>query len=274
MKSTLPRYTALELAWVQDNCQMPRAELARLFSKKFDRPSVTECQMKSLCSRKGWSAGPAAKGRNRGKSLIFTTAQVNWIKANAKLSQNVVLQEFTKVFPGTSITASQIVSYRKRNRILTGRLGRFAKGDAPWSKGRKIGSSPNSKKHQFKPGHQAKNAMPFGTERVRHDGYIEIKVDQINPYTGTQGWYVAKHKHLWEMANGPIPEGHILKSRDGDRTNCDPSNWMAIPRSLAARLSGKSGRDYDAAPAELKPIILATAKLEQAARDATRLNSN
>lgn len=269
MKGPLPRYTAEELAWIEANCKMSRAELARRFAKKFDRGSATEEQMKSLCSRKGWAAGPEAKSRNRGKSLIFTAAQVKWIKDNAHLSQTVVLQEFNKAFPGCSITSAQIVSYRKRNKILTGRLGRFVKGDAPWSKGRKIGSSPNSKKTQFKPGKQPNNTLPFGAERVRHDGYIEIKVDLKNPYTGARGWFVAKHKHLWELANGPIPKGHILKSRDGDRSNCDPSNWIAIPRSLAARLSGKSGRDYDNAPAELKPTILAIARLEQAARDAT-----
>jgi hypothetical protein len=39
---------------------------------------------------------------------------------------------------------------------------------------------------------------------------------------------------------------------------------------MAPRLNGRFGRGYDAAPAELKPIILATAKLEHAAREARK----
>lgn len=52
------------------------------------------------------------------------------------------------------------------------------------------------------------------------------------------------------------------------RLNCDPDNWVAVPRALLPRLSGKSGRDYDHAPDEIKPTIMAIARLEHAARDA------
>ena len=79
-----------------------------------------------------------------------------------------------------------------------------------------------------------------------------------------------KHRWLWERANGPVPEGHALKCLDGDRTNTDPANWMAVPRALLPRLYGKCGRNYDAAEPEVKPAIMAVARLEQRAAESRK----
>ena len=57
--------------------------------------------------------------------------------------------------------------------------------------------------------------------------------------------------HAAGAADGPVPDGHRLKCLDGDKTNCDPSNWEAVPMALAPRLNGRFGRGYDTAPAEL-----------------------
>lgn len=75
------------------------------------------------------------------------------------------------------------------------------------------------------------------------------------------------YRWLWEQANGPVPEGHALKCLDGNRLNTDPSNWTAVPRALLPRLNGRHGRRYDQAPDELKPVIMATARLKQAISD-------
>jgi hypothetical protein len=55
----------------------------------------------------------------------------------------------------------------------------------------------------------------------------------------------------------------VLKCK-GDPANADPANWEAVPRGLLPRLNGKAsrGRNYDKAPDELKPTIMAVAKLE------------
>jgi hypothetical protein len=52
--------------------------------------------------------------------------------------------------------------------------------------------------------------------------------------------------------------------------NTDPANWELIPRALLPRLNGRHTLAYDPAPAELKPALLATAKLEHAARTLRR----
>ncbi|UFF43090.1 HNH endonuclease [Pseudosulfitobacter pseudonitzschiae] len=91
-------------------------------------------------------------------------------------------------------------------------------------------------------------------------------VAETNPWTGAKTRPVHKHRWLWEQQNGPVPKGMVLKCLDGDKTNTDPSNWEPIPQALLPRLNGRFGRGYDAAPAEIKPTLLATAKLEHAVR--------
>lgn len=71
-----------------------------------------------------------------------------------------------------------------------------------------------------------------------------------------------------------MPKGHRLKCLDGNKANTDPSNWEPIPYALAPRLDGRFGRGFEQAPPELKPLILATAKLEHAARQAKKDQSH
>lgn len=63
-----------------------------------------------------------------------------------------------------------------------------------------------------------------------------------------------------------MPDGHVLKCLDGNKLNTEPSNWEAVPRGLLPRLNSRFGRNYDTAPAELQPTIMAIAKLEHGIR--------
>ena len=160
---------------------------------------------------------------------------------------------------------------RKRKGWKTGRTGRFEPGQVSHNKGRKGVCPPGCEKGWFKPGVRqgvaTKLYQPIGTERTSKDGYLERKIHDGMPL---QSRWRAVHLIRWEDANGPVPAGHALKCLDGDRTNTDPSNWEAVPRGLLPRLNGIYGRGYDAAPAELKPTIMAIAKLEHAVRKGKR----
>jgi hypothetical protein len=74
--------------------------------------------------------------------------------------------------------------------------------------------------------------------------------------------FMHKHRYLWEQENGAVPEGHALKSLDGHRTNCAPSNWDAISRAMLPRLNNRHGRGFDKAQADIKPTTMAVAKIE------------
>lgn len=124
------------------------------------------------------------------------------------------------------------------------------------------------KETQFTAGQAGWNYKPVGSERIV-DGYRYTKVSDIRRVPWTVNWKPT-HVLLWEKTHGSVPEGYALKCLDGDRLNVDPSNWTVVPRAILPRLNGRFGRGFDQAPAELKPTILAVAKLEHAAREATR----
>lgn len=208
----------------------------------------------------------------KGTWIKYTVKQLAWIKRHRKRPRREAHRLFVKRFRRKDISVEDIKALCTRRGWLTGRTGCFAKGSEPHNKGKPCppgtgGRHRNSRKTQFKKGQRPHTTKYPGYEYVdRKDGYVYLCVPETNPHTGFEHRFVLKHKHLWEKLNGPVPEGHCLKSRDGIRTNTDPANWFLIPRAMLPRLSGRWGTNYDTAPAELKPALLAIAKLETKAR--------
>lgn len=207
----------------------------------------------------------------KGKPIRYSDEELAWVEAHKALPRRELYARFQARFGRCDVTLDRLKSLCKRRGWFTGRTGCFPKGSVPANKGRKGYHPPGSEKGWFKPGVRRGVAVrlykSIGTERVSKDGYLERKVNDDMP---PQKRWRAVYRINWEQANGPVPEGHRLKCLDGDRTNTDPSNWEAIPFALAPRLNGRFGRGYDDAPAELKPTILATAKLEHALREAKK----
>jgi len=89
----------------------------------------------------------------------------------------------------------------------------------------------------FTKGQSPKNTM--------YDGYISTRIDSHgHPYQYIRiekGKFEQLHRHNWEKVNGPITEGTILRSKEGDSMNCDPDNWELVDR--ANHLGKNSGRD-------------------------------
>lgn len=205
----------------------------------------------------------------KGQWIGWLPEEIAWCKARADWPRRDLWIAFCN-FWKRDVELPTFKGMCKREGIMTGRTGRIKKGSTPPNKGKKMPFNPASAATQFKRGQKPPNARPIGYEMVDRDGYVQICVDEPNPWTGYQTRMVHKHRRLWEQANGPVPEGHRLKCLDGDKTNCNPSNWEAIPMALAPRLTGRFGRGYDDAPVELKPTILAIAKLEHKAREARK----
>jgi len=198
--------------------------------------------------------------------------ELAWIEAHRDWPRAQLHCGFNARF-GRDVKKEALAALCKRNGWLTGRSGCFPKGSVPQNKGKKMPFNPNSAATQFKKGGLPPNTKHLGHERVNVDGYVEISIAETNPHTGFERRYVHKHRHLWELANGPVPEGMRLKCLDGNRQNTDPSNWEAIPMALAPRLNGIRGRGYDHAPSELKPLLMTITKLEHAARTARKEKS-
>lgn len=209
----------------------------------------------------------------RGKPLSWSQTELWWIEGHADLPRREAHALFCATFARADVSLSNFTALCKRKGWLTGRTGRFAKGITPANKGKRMPFNPNSARTQFKKGNLPHNTRHLGHERVSKDGYVEISVDQENPHTGFERRYVLKHRWLWERANGPVPDGMALKCLDGNRQNTDPSNWEAVPRALLPRLAGRADRGtlgYDEAEPEVKPLVMATARLAHAAKESGR----
>ncbi|QDC11251.1 HNH endonuclease [Oceanicola sp. D3] len=203
----------------------------------------------------------------KGARITYSEAELIFIELLREMPRKLLHAEFVAWTGRTDVSVSNISALCKRKGWTTGRDGRFAPGQVPPNKGRKGFCPRGSEKGWFKKGERrgvaARLYKPIGTERITREGYLERKVNDDMPL---QRRWRTVHLIRWEELNGPLPEGHALKCLDGNKTNTDPSNWKCIPRAMLPRLNGRFGRDYDDAPAELKPLIMATAELEHAAR--------
>ncbi|WP_166415447.1 HNH endonuclease [Cochlodiniinecator piscidefendens] len=202
----------------------------------------------------------------RGRWIKYSSEELEWIEAHKEDIRQDSHAEFCKLFSRADVSLKNYNGLCKRKGWKTGRTGCFSPGQKPWNTGKNMPFNAASAKTQFKKGQRPHNTKYEGHERLAKGGYVEISIKETNPHTGFERRYVLKHKYLWEQANGPLAEGMCLKCKDGDKTNTDPSNWEAIPRALLPRLTGRFGRNYDAAEPAVKPIIMAITKLEHKAR--------
>ena len=114
--------------------------------------------------------------------------------------------------------------------LEAGRRYRYPKGHVPNNKGlRRPGwFSGRMRETQFKKGQFPFNRDPafyvLGALRVNADGYIDMRVS-FEP--GAKGWR-ALHRILWEEAHGPVPPGHIVSFKDGDRLNVELGNLKLL----------------------------------------------
>src|SRR5690606_9262996 len=130
--------------------------------------------------------------------------------------------------------------------------GRFSPGQTPWNAGLKgWQAGGRSRETQFKPGVKPPNTRrPIGAERTSKDEILYRKAAD----TGTKrDDSKAVHELVCESHNGPLPDGHIVIFRDGNRANFEPDNLQAITRADNMRRNSISryGEDYRSAAIQL-----------------------
>lgn len=209
----------------------------------------------------------------KGRAIRYSAEEMAWLETNRLLPISEYHAGFAAEFGRSDVSAVNLHSLRKRKGWKTGRTGCFEKGQAPVNKGKPCapgtgGRHPNARATQFKKGERTgiaqKHYKPIGYERITIDGYRERKVNDGPVFKDR--WQLVQRIE-WEKANGPIPEGYALKCLDGNKLNCSPENWEPVHRGVLARLNGGRHRKtlpYDAAPPELRPIVMASAKLKHA----------
>lgn len=166
---------------------------------------------------------------------MYTTEQCNYLKNNVNNTPyNVLTDMFNKRFneckTTTAISRKCFVMGLKNNVSTT-----FKKGESPWNKGEKFDAGGRSKETRFKKGEKPINTLKIGSERIGRNGYIEIKVGDLNVWK-------FKHHIVWERsANKKIPDGYIVMFCDKNRFNFNEDNLICVSRGVLGVMN-KKGR--------------------------------
>lgn len=145
----------------------------------------------------------------------------------------------------------------RHNLIEGGKKFRFPKGHEPANKGKKMPDEIYEKvKHSmFKKGNRPHNWKPDGSVVERIDKKTDIKYLY---YKIKDSHWILYHHKIWQDADGPIPDKHIIRFKDGNQLNCDLSNLELI--SMVENVNRNSIRRF---PEELQNVIILKAKLKK-----------
>lgn len=133
---------------------------------------------------------------------------------------------------------------------------RFKKGFIPWNKGMKgWAAGGRSAQTRFKKGNRPHTWRPLGSTRL-NDGYLQRKVTD----TGypPRDWQ-SVHVLLWIEHRGPVPPGHAVVFRDGNRQHIALDNLELVSRAELVRRN-----TIHRYPAEVKQVIRLAGKLKRA----------
>jgi hypothetical protein len=153
---------------------------------------------------------------------------------------------------------------RLRRGDNVGERFRFAKGHVPANKGlRRPGWSPGRMAQtQFKPGVRQGRAaaiyQPVGTLRMSRDGYLERKINEDLPF---QARWRSVHLLLWEEHLGPLPPGHCICFKNGNKTDIRIDNLACISR--AERMRRNTIHNY---PEPIKQAMRLVGSIKRASR--------
>ena len=252
-------YTTEHIEFLRKGYKVHRIpELTRRFNECFGL-NKTEKQVKAALQNRKIHSG-RRPGFKKGERKHYTDQQLDFLRDNyPKMDCAGLTAAFNAEF-GTDKTPDQIHGTCSRYKIQSGRTGQFEKGQKSWNHdlaGKGV-CKPNS--GSFKKGDEPGNTRPMYSERVcPKDGFILIKVPVANPYTTAKSRFMHKHVWIWEQANGPVPDDHVIRFLDGDKTNCSLDNLGLFTRAESLQMSRLGFSDV---PKELKPTVTAMAQLD------------
>ncbi|MPM21480.1 hypothetical protein SDC9_67924 [bioreactor metagenome] len=245
-------------------------EIQTMFAARFG-VELTEIAVKSYMTNHKLKTGTYRK---------YGPEHVDWLRENI---QGTRFKDLTRMFNerfGFCIGVAAMISLCDRfglhngidNRFNPSMVNggipyRFPKGHIPANKGKNGISYPGMADTQFKKGHMPKNWKPIGSETVRSDGYVWVKVEEPNKWR-------EKHRLIWEAANGAVPKDHVLLFADGNALNITLENLILISRAQLVRINqnGLIGGSADLTRAGLlvADIMAKTAERRRSARQITR----
>jgi hypothetical protein len=149
---------------------------------------------------------------------------------------------------------------KESTRKAAARLNRTL--DATYARARKLGL--RKKRIEARAG----NAEPIGTIRKHgRQGYFFIKVAEGSPWGKV---WKRLHYVVWEAANGPLPDTHVLTFKDGNVENTALENLEPVPKQDW----NKRYTPEHTLPAELAGLIRLKAALVRQINKRTKKGKN
>lgn len=210
------------------------SEIADMFNKRFGT-NITASQIKSYKSNHKIISERSNIDYKKKVyyNRLLTDEQIGFLKSIYKgISNRECTKRMNEKF-NLKLTCDQVKAQKARLKLNSGLDGRFKKGHKSnnlFKKGER-----NSIETEFKKGNKPHNWCPIGTERIKADGYVYVKIkdEQGKKYAHKINWK-QKHIIIWEEAYGPVPEGSCLIFLDNNKLNVSIDNLACI--TLAERL--------------------------------------
>ncbi len=226
------KWTDEQRQFLRDNIKgKTKKEVYTLFNATFGTSlifSQVACMIKNLGLRSGvvtrFKKGDRSYPRGIGYQRRCTKQEVEWLRKNRDLPNYLLMRLFNEAF-NLNYTERKIESVKRKHGIKNtkGGVSRFITG--------------------IEKGNIPPMWVPIGSERTTSTGgYVEVK---IKDGCGFDNW-AFKHRLIWETANGPIPEGHVVIFADGNIRNFELSNLRLITRGENGLINGHIKRVSDA----------------------------
>lgn len=201
------------------------SEIAEMFNEKFGT-NITAKTIKSYKSNHKIVSGKSNIDYSKKSyyNQLLTNEQLEYLKT---IYIGITNRECTRLMNekfNLSLTCNQIKCQKRRFKLNSGLDGRFKKGQKPNSHCFKKGER-TSIETEFKKGHIPKNWCPIGTEKIKSDGYIYVKITDRKGVTPNKNWK-QKHRIIWEKRKGSIPKEMNILFLDGNKLNLDINNMV------------------------------------------------
>lgn len=189
------------------------------------------------------------------------------------LKENYPYKETSEVAKMLGLTTKQILCRARRLKlhkspeVVKGirENGMFLKGHVPFNKGMKqhefmtAEQIEKTKATRFVKGQVPVNIKEIGYERISVDGYVEVK---------TEKGFVLKHRMIWEKHNGPIPKGHIVRFKNGNKLDIRIENFELV--TCAQNMKDNTIHNY---PPEIKTAIRSIANINRRIKKYEQVNN-
>lgn len=191
-------------------------------------------------------------GEEAALAEIYPHLPTEWIATLLELTTRQVYQKATALgLKKSERYLNSPLAGRIRRDNYGGHATQFKPGITPWNKGTHYTAGGRSAETRFKPGERRGVAVnlykPIGSERISKDGYLERKINDGMPL---QKRWRAVHILDWEAVNGPLPAGHAIAFKDGNKENRALDNLECITRAELMRRN-----TYHQYPKEIARVV-------------------